>query len=731
MLTNRTSKKHSRSEDNHNIDYIDVEKFIPSLNNTDDNILEKNANIFEKLEEKSDSLKVQVKNKGGSKLRSWIYNWGERKNHPTDPKKFIFECNQILDNGELCATKIETTGSTGNIISHLGRKHKIYEHSTPLTATSSLKQEKIDRYTISSDSSPQMTQDRQKYLETLLFEWLVLDFQPLYLLKSPSFRQFINALNKNFELPTDKEFRKRIFEASEFSKKQLKQYIHENSNSVSLTCDLWTSRSKQGFLGITCHFITPDFEMREITLAIQYMPYPHTGDAIQKTLEKVIYEWELQDKVFFCTTDNAANMKKCFNQITLLRRLSCTAHTIQLVVGKGLLIAEVLIARAKRLINFFTSPKQNERLLDAQIKNSEENPEEENDLHAVFYRAITDVETRWSSTFIAWERLIILKPYIDIVITSLDASKDRNAKDDAKRLKKINLTNNEWDAIRDLLEILGPFAELTERLEGTKYATMSYIYPGITKLKKLFHPAREFCNSDMNLETNDDAFEEHQFEEVDEDDEPGARRKIQINTPVNTSNLLDKIKANLYKALENYYEVIEKEALIAALLDPRKKKMKFATNDQKELAKTSLIEVYELAKININFQQESHGLKPKKRKVSKAHVYKKTLFSDDEFNDNQVEDNEVERYLVMAQAQNDQDPLKWWDVNKGQFPILAQLGRKYLSIQATSGASERVFSDAGLIMSAKRTSMKEDLFEALIFLKRNGDLIGGMFNNNT
>jgi hypothetical protein len=34
-------------------------------------------------------------------------------------------------------------------------------------------------------------------------------------------------------------------------------------------------------------------------------------------------------------------------------------------------------------------------------------------------------------------------------------------------------------------------------------------------------------------------------------------------------------------------------------------------------------------------------------------------------------------------------------------------------------------------MSAKRTSMKEDLFEALIFLKRNGDLIGGMFNNNT
>jgi hypothetical protein len=72
--------------------------------------------------------------------------------------------------------------------------------------------------------------------------------------------------------------------------------------------------------------------------------------------------------------------------------------------------------------------------------------------------------------------------------------------------------------------------------------------------------------------------------------------------------------------------------------------------------------------------------------------------------------------------------LKWWDANQQQFPILAQLARKYLSIQATSGASERVFSDADLIMTAKRTSMKEDLFEALIFLKRNGNIVGRMFN---
>ena len=181
-------------------DIIDIERFI--TDDIDDGSLDehtKNVNMFDELlnKEKSDLLNPQTKNKGGSKVRSWIYNWGERINHPTDSKKYIFVCNQKLDNGENCTTKIETSGPTGNIISHLNWKHKIFEHSKPLTTKPSLKQVKINNYTVSSNSSSHMTQDQQKYLKTLLFEWLILDFQPLHLLKSPSFRRFINALNEN------------------------------------------------------------------------------------------------------------------------------------------------------------------------------------------------------------------------------------------------------------------------------------------------------------------------------------------------------------------------------------------------------------------------------------------------------------------------------------------------------------------------------------------------------
>ncbi len=50
------------------------------------------------------------------------------------------------------------------------------------------------------------------------------------------------------------------------------------------------------------------------------------------------------------------------DQCKVIQQLSCTAHTLQLAIGKGLAPVEILIACAKRLINFFSTQKQIERL---------------------------------------------------------------------------------------------------------------------------------------------------------------------------------------------------------------------------------------------------------------------------------------------------------------------------------------------------------------------------------
>lgn len=70
------------------------------------------------------------------------------------------------------------------------------------------------------------------------------------------------------------------------------------------------------------------------------------------------------------------------------------------------------------------------------------------------------------------------------------------------------------------------------------------------------------------------------------------QEKININVPVNTYGLFDLIKKNLYKALIHYFNPTSPEALLAALLDPRFKKLRFAIQEQKKDAENELHKRY-------------------------------------------------------------------------------------------------------------------------------------------
>lgn len=67
----------------------------------------------------------------------------------------------------------------------------------------------------------------------------------------------------------------------------------------------------------------------------------------------------------------------------------------------------------------------------------------------------------------------------------------------------------------------------------------------------------------------------------------------------------------------------------------------------------------------------------------------------------------------------DANPLKWWKDNEHQYPNVSRLSKHYLSVQATSVASERVFSTAGDIVTAQRAALSPENVDILIFLKKN------------
>jgi hypothetical protein len=81
--------------------------------------------------------------------------------------------------------------------------------------------------------------------------------------------------------------------------------------------------------------------------------------------------------------------------------------------------------------------------------------------------------------------------------------------------------------------------------------------------------------------------------------------------------------------------------------------------------------------------------------------------------------DEVTNYLSLPLALETEDPLDWWKMCSQNFPKLAKFARKYLAIPATSVSSERLFSDAGNLISAKRTNLDTKLAGQMLFLKRN------------
>jgi zinc finger BED domain-containing protein 1 (E3 SUMO-protein ligase ZBED1) len=69
------------------------------------------------------------------------------------------------------------------------------------------------------------------------------------------------------------------------------------------------------------------------------------------------------------------------------------------------------------------------------------------------------------------------------------------------------------------------------------------------------------------------------------------------------------------------------------------------------------------------------------------------------------------------------DGLEWWRNNEERFPTIAQLARQVLPIQASSAASERVFSVAAWLLKPRSRSMTPANLHAKIVGMKNLKLV--------
>ena len=326
-------------------------------------------------------------------------------------------------------------------------------------------------------------------------------------------------------------------------------------------------------------------------------------------------------------------------------------------------------------------------------------------------------------------------------------SSTTDARKNGRQLEQLMLTSNEWNLLQELILVLGPFEEATRYLGGEKYITHSIMHPILEEIKRLLllpsknstspvspvSPILLSTPSDINLEIQnaDDVFVVIEQVEISENNEIINRNndnnqenqnQIDLNQPFDTNNVLDKVKKNLYDAMCFYWRFLPEDYLLSTILDPR---IKYMNNK---------VEEEEILRKKYNECEENYSPTPIVSRTSSptlfetsTTIYEPRLFEIFKQDIPQSSD-EVTEYLKEDKIKFDQNPFEWWANKKSKYPVLSRMARIYLAVPATSTPSERLFSDAGNLLTSKRSKINSELFKRIIFLKRNSSTISKIDN---
>jgi len=93
-----------------------------------------------------------------------------------------------------------------------------------------------------------------------------------------------------------------------------------------------------------------------------------------------------------------------------------------------------------------------------------------------------------------------------------------------------------------------------------------------------------------------------------------------------------------------------------------------------------------------------------------------TISNNNSANEQQLIMSELMRYL-SAPLEDKVDPLLCWHTQKNVYPILSLMAQDYLSVQATSVASEQAFSIARQVITSQRNCLDPDTARATLCLR--------------
>lgn len=591
--------------------------------------------------------------------------------------------NSNNEMGDATASETQPQTSTNNNISLQPASNSNNSSSSSIASTSNSstthQKRPRSRQLKLVTKNAEFTAHDKNVIDKALVKMIGKDLQPLSVVENEGFRDYTNALQPLYTLPTRKTLTNNLIpkfckDISDKLKEMLDQTEH-----VGITTDIWSSDSNKSFITVTCHFIY-NGEQKNVVLETKEIPGSHTGIAIANSLQEVFNKWSISEKITAIVTDNGANIKNAVSEQLNKTHVPCVAHTLNLCVTDAIddnCIFKETLTKSKNIVTHFkTSNLAADKLRELQTL-----------MNLPLLKVIQDVSTRWNSSLIMIERLLEIQEPLSAAMSCLPKSPEP-------------LDASEWEVLSDCAKVLQPLLAMTEEMSGEKYPTLSMVIPLLRSIQYALKSTPTVTDAGLFLKT--------QLVEV-------ISRRF---SGWETNSVASK----------------------ATFLDPRFMKTSFGLKENADKAEKIVIEEIEYRKKNQNLDREplhmdveeiiDKPLETEDHNLKRKELARKKLW---EWVDSRLEEKKksstssvvastaliIRHYLELPLANRSQNPIPYCEKYKNVIPEIYYLQKRYLCLPATSVPSERLFSIAGQVANDRRSRLLPENVNNILFLNAN------------
>lgn len=588
-----------------------------------------------------------------------------KRKHPTVPVQENASKSSRIS--QTCSTTSQSESTS--TMSEISGGNNLSEPGTSLAEPAILRKPSRQQSLFTEFVSRPISISKSNKFDRQIVKLIVKQYLPFAIVESEELKELVKMMCPGYQMPSRKTVSQSLIpklynEVLEDVKMKI-----EKARAVCLTTDSWTSINNESFVAITGHYIDGDTLHSSLLGCFKYSD-AHTSQNLAAMLQEFTQEWNLTNKITAVVTDNAANVVGAV-RVCNWRHLSCFAHSINLVVQKGIdAIRENLVGKVKSIVEYFKRSSSALQKLK-EIQKQMDLPD---------LKLKQDVVTRWNSTYDMLHRILQIKEAV--IATLAIKNKDLNT-----------LSDLDWEELQTVVDILWVFNDITLDISAEQSVTIS-------KVLYFVKIMRQHVNNERftNLDTK-----------------PNCQKLLKV----------------LREKLNDRFSAYEENELLtqSTFLDPRFKQYGF--NSELKFKQTVDKLKTRLQVPTSVFPTTASG----ESQISNIQQSKNPAFSSSKPNiwdtfDSMVKTHvvqnprsaailEIDSYLKEPYLDRQGNPLKWWNDRRLIYPILYDLVQKRLCITATSVPCERVFSKAGQILTEKRSRLKSDKVSKVLFLHNN------------